>query len=310
MRSATFLAIALLASGPALACDDAPQPVVSAGIVQVSGDAGGAGRERPPVYVLVRNHAREAATFDLVIVDRLEGLGIARERIVDLGPGRSRTVPFDVDVDPARLRAVALASSAKKHCPSRPPAAPPVERPPEEPPIVDGAARVPTYIIPLDSTARTGVPSSIPRNAWNDAVGLARATSIGPSTTRFEITARGLQPSSVYSLWWVDGLINPTAGPLAAEPNNVTRTAPNGSVRVDVVADFPMGKHDRIVVVFHEDGRTENLQRDMIGKTIFAQLVGALPLPGYAGHDLASGEQSGHATTLSSEEFTGALSEN
>lgn len=198
-------------------------------------------------HVLVRNDGPAPATFTLVLFARGEEIG--SERVQGLGPGGTRTLAF-------RLPRGAAPDSLHAR--------------------VAGASGI---AFALGATTLTGVPPGIPRSAWNEARGEARAAALAGGGTSFEIRATGLRPGGLYTLWWVDGTLSPTGGPLAPPPANEARADAQGCLAATVVADFAPGAHERLVLAFHAGGRAAGDSATDIGKTVFAHLVGRFPRP-------------------------------
>jgi hypothetical protein len=260
---ALALAAGLFAGGRAAAAAE-PLAVRMAGLVIEEARAA----EAPArTFVLVKNEGREPASFDVVLVDGRDARPIARARVERLAPGRTRTVELPgPGIDPARVRVLVAGAPATPEPPPHPA--------PRAAGRADGGASAPFV---LDPTTLTGVPRGVPHDTWNRARGAALLTPLSAGSTRFELRASGLRPGGTYTLWWVDGMISPEGGPLAPPPANVLRADAEGRAEAIVDAPFAAAAHERLVVAFHETGRTEGTSKDDIGKTIFAHLVGKIP---------------------------------
>jgi hypothetical protein len=275
-----FTAVLLVAAcAPVAACEQVspmPEGVSIAGMVTFA--RGAEPTEGPTLFVNVRNEGPADATFDLVLVDKVEGRGIARSRVEALPTGCSRTITFRTDLDSARLHAIAIGAHDRKPCPKKTAAS----RPPAR--EMPASSRLPSrgddaIAFGIEATAVTGCAPGGTRDAWHGARGEVRVTPIGAKATRFEVRATGLRPDGVYSIWWVDGMVSPSAGPLAPPPGHELRANAEGIVTADIVAAFPLGAHERLVLALHTDGRTEGARAELVGKTIFAHLLGRIPAP-------------------------------
>ncbi len=136
------------------------------------------------------------------------------------------------------------------------------------------------YYSPLQTVDMDGVPEGIEPEDWNAAVVDAYAVEGMDGLTTVGILASGLVPEGVYTVWWVNDMMdmdNMSMGP-AAGPDAVFVADEEGFGYF--VFQVPSDNdYQTLVLAYHADGQTYGESPGEMGVTTFSHAMGGFPGP-------------------------------
>ncbi len=153
----------------------------------------------------------------------------------------------------------------------------------------------------LAATAMDGAPEGQDEEAWLEAAAIAWFDMGSEGTDTVSVLAVNLVPEGLYTMWWVNDMMDPAAmslGPVGGTPNNEFTADEDGSalVSIEVASD---NDYQAFVIAYHADGTTYGEMPGEMGVVTFSHLMGAFPGP-------ANIETLGVATVLGGTDMDGA----
>ncbi len=130
----------------------------------------------------------------------------------------------------------------------------------------------------LVSTDMDGLPDGVTADAWLGAKAVLSTVS-GMESDTLTVHASGLVPSGVYTLWWVNNMMdmdNMSMGPAGGPIGNIFVADANGNGFI--ATTIPAGNdYQTLVIAYHADGNTYGDNPGEMGVVTFGHLMGAFP---------------------------------
>lgn len=129
----------------------------------------------------------------------------------------------------------------------------------------------------LAATDDTGVPEGFAPETWTRASGTAEVVEQRGSEDTIRLTAEGLVPDSIYTIWWVTPrIIGMDMGPGGGVPQNAFTADHEGraEARITVPSD---NTYRMMVVAYHADHKLHGDEPGEMGDVTFEHIKGDWP---------------------------------
>lgn len=131
----------------------------------------------------------------------------------------------------------------------------------------------------LAAADMSGTPDGIDADTWMDASGTASVTDRQNGSDVIELTAEGLVPDGIYTIWWVnEATFGMDMGPGGGLPANTFTADHEGNAHARLTVDSD-NDYQMMVVAYHADHRTHGDMPGEMGDVTFEHLMGAWPGP-------------------------------